>query len=67
MSMSAAGLAQAIIIQMSAQGFSPLSAETDGQAVKYINALSTAIVQYIQANAEAAVSGGSSAGNHPIV
>ena len=66
MAMTNAGLKAAIIAEMQAQGFAPTNAATNGEAEKYIEALATAIVTYIQANAQVPVPGGSSAGTYPV-
>lgn len=53
MAMTPSGLKAEIISQMQAQGFNPLDSKTGGQAEKYIEAIATAVVLYIQQNAKA--------------
>ena len=53
MAMTPAGLKAEIISQMQAQGFSPTNPKANGEAEKYIEAIATAVVLYIQANAKA--------------
>ena len=66
MTISEAGLKSAIIGQMQAKGFNPTNTETNGEGEKYIEALATAIVQYIKTNADVVVAGGSSSGTYKI-
>ena len=53
MAMTASGLKSAIISEMNSQGFNISNPANQGQAEAYIEALATAIVDYIQANAKA--------------
>ena len=53
MAMTALGLKSAILTEMATQGFDISNPNTNGEADAYIEALATAIVQYIQANAQA--------------
>lgn len=67
MAMTPLGLKSFIITELQNQGFAPLNPATGGEAERYIEALATAIVTYIQQNAEVTtnVAGGSSSGSHP--
>lgn len=68
MAMTSMGLKTAIISEMIVQGFDPLNVATQGQAEAYIEAIATAVVTYIHANAEAVDTGtpATPAGNWPI-
>lgn len=52
MAMTGAGLKAAIKSEMAAQGFNIDNPATNGEADKYIEAIATAVVSYIQANAQ---------------
>lgn len=66
MTMTPAGLKAKIITEMQSQGFDPTNSATNGEAEKYIEALATAIVEYIQDEAKAVDPGGTSPDNHSI-
>lgn len=69
MAMTSSGMKAAIKTEMSNQGFDIDNVVNDGQADKYIEAIATAIVTYIQSNAEADDTGttGTPAGKWPIL
>lgn len=63
MTMTTSGMKSAIIAAMEANGLNP----TNGAYGEiYVQSIAEAVVSYIQANAKAVVSSGSSAGNWPI-
>lgn len=53
MAMTTAGMKAAIKAEMASAGFNIDNPATNGEADAYIEAFATAIVEYIQANAEA--------------
>ncbi len=53
MAMTPAGMKAAIKAEMANQGFDIDNAATNGQADKYLDAIATGIVNYIQSNAQA--------------
>lgn len=63
MAMTPAGLKSAIKTEMATQGFDIDNAATNGQADKYVEALATAIVEYIQSSAQAQDTGTSTIPN----
>lgn len=66
MAMTPNGLKAVIIAEMSAQGFNITNPQTGGEGEKYVEALATAIVNYIQASAEVPVTSGSSSGTYKV-
>ena len=67
MAVSAAGLTSEIIAKMDSKGFDIDNEKTNGEARKYIEALSEAIIAHITANAEVDDKGGTSAALWKII
>lgn len=51
MPITSAGLKAQIISEMTGRGFNPLHPATNGEAEQYIEAIATAVVSYLTANA----------------